>query len=72
MYISRGEANTKVPEHSHDEGDGIRFIMDGSMVYEGIELEQGDWMFLRAGPRYAFEVGPRGVLMCYCYSCCCA
>jgi len=72
MYISAGAAFTKVSEHSHEEGDGIRFIMSGSIFYNGQELTAGDWMFIPAGELYSLEVGPFGTLMCYCYCCCCA
>ena len=72
FYISRGEAGTEVPEHSHDEGDGLRVILSGSIRYGDVELSEGDWMFLPAGQKYSFVVGERGVTMFYCYSCCCA
>jgi hypothetical protein len=72
LFISVGAANVEVPEHSHDEGDGIRFIASGSIIYKGQELTVGDWMFVPAGERYSFTVGPFGATMCYCYCCCCA
>lgn len=72
LYISSGAPGTVVPEHSHDEGDGIRFMISGSIHYGDNELTEGDWMFIPAGAKYGFTVGPRGATMCYCYSCCCA
>lgn len=72
FYFSQGEAGADVPEHSHDEGDGLRVIMSGSIRYGDRELKAGDWMFLPAGQRYSFTVGDEGVSMFYCYSCCCA
>ncbi|WP_136440837.1 cupin domain-containing protein [Pacificoceanicola onchidii] len=72
MYISAGAPGAKVPRHSHDEGDGIRFMISGSIRYGDNELTQGDWMFIPAGADYEFEVGPMGAVMCYCYCCCCA
>jgi hypothetical protein len=72
LFITQAEANLTVPEHSHDEGDGIRFIAGGSIVHDGVELVAGDWMFIPAGARYSFKTGPMGALMCYCYCCCCA
>lgn len=71
LFISIGSPDTKVPEHSHDEGDGIRFIMSGSIYYNGIQLTGGDWMFIPKGAKYSMTVGPLGVSMCYCYCCCC-
>lgn len=71
MYISIGSPGVSVPEHSHDEGDGIRFIASGSIEYGGKELNAGDWMFIPARHKYSFNVGPLGATMFYCYSCCC-
>jgi hypothetical protein len=72
LYVSVGAPEAKVPEHSHDEGDGIRFIVSGSINYKGLELTAGDWMFIPKGSRYSFDVGRFGATMFYCYSCCCA
>ena len=72
LFISVGAADAVVPKHSHDEGDGIRFIVSGSILYNGKELSSGDWMYIPQGKEYSFRVGPLGVSMCYCYCCCCA
>lgn len=72
LFISKAEPNLKVPSHSHDEGDGVRFILDGSIIYNGQELTAGDWMYIPRGQPYTFSVGERGALMGYCYACCCA
>lgn len=72
MYISVGEPEVEVPRHAHEDGDGIRFIAGGSIIYEGKELSAGDWMFIPKGEPYSFEVGRFGAVMCYCYCCCCA
>ena len=71
FFVSVGAADTVVPIHSHDEGDGIRVIMSGSIIYKGIELTEGDWMFIPKGRKYDFQVGARGVTQFYCYQCCC-
>jgi hypothetical protein len=72
LFISTAAANTEVPEHSHRDGDGIRFIISGSINYKGTELTAGDWMFIPRGKTYSFEVGQLGATMCYCYCCSCA
>ena len=72
LFISIGSPDAKVPEHSHDEGDGIRFIMSGSIHYNGMELTAGDWMYIPKGAKYSMAVGALGAAMCYCYCCCCA
>ena len=72
FYISSAGPNLYVPAHSHDEGAGFRFIASGSIIYNGKEFKGGDWMFVPAKATYEFRVGPTGVLICYCYQCCCA
>jgi hypothetical protein len=72
FFLSIGAPDTDVPAHSHDEGDGVRFIIGGSIVFDGVELTEGDWMYIPKGKPYQFKVGPGGVSMCYCYQCCCA
>ena len=71
-FLSFGAPNTDVPEHSHDDGPGLRIILNGSINYDGNELTAGDWMYLPAKAKYSFRVGPMGVGMFYCYCCCCA
>jgi hypothetical protein len=72
LFITMAEPDVEVPAHAHEEGDGVRFIAGGSILYEGQELTAGDWMFIPRGHEYSFKVGPLGALMCYCYCCCCA
>lgn len=72
LFISSAAPLSTVETHSHRDGDGIRFIVSGSIDYNGQELSAGDWMFIPAGQEYSFQVGPRGATMCYCYCCCCA
>jgi mannose-6-phosphate isomerase-like protein (cupin superfamily) len=72
LYLTVAEPDADVPEHSHPEGDGIRFIVSGSVQYRDHELTAGDWMFIPAGVAYSMRVGHLGATMCYCYCCCCA
>lgn len=72
FFVSIGAPDTEVPEHSHDEGDGLRYIVSGSVIYNGQELTTGDWMYIPAGEKYSLRVGARGAHMFYCYCCCCA
>lgn len=72
LFISSAAPNSKVATHSHRDGDGIRFMISGSIIYNGQELTAGDWMFIPAGLEYSLEVGSFGATMCYCYCCCCA
>lgn len=72
LFATRAAPGASVGSHSHDEGDGVRFIASGSIIYNGQELTAGDWMFIPAGIPYSFEAGPHGAMMFYCYECCCA
>ena len=72
LFITLAAPNAEVPEHSHNEGAGIRFIAGGSIIYNGKELTAGDWMYIPQGAKYSFKVGSVGATMCYCYCCCCA
>ena len=72
FFITDAPAGAKVSEHSHDEGDGLRFICGGSVIHDGVELKAGDWMFIPQGVRYSLTIGSEGATMCYCYQCCCA
>src|SRR5262245_39007327 len=46
LFISVGAPNTRVETHSHDDGPGVRFILSGSILYKGVELTAGDWMYI--------------------------
>jgi hypothetical protein len=71
LFISVANPDAIVPAHSHDEGDGIRFIISGSVFYKGKELKSGDWMYIPQGTEYEIKIGSYGATMCYCYACCC-
>ena len=72
FFISTGGPNIDVPAHSHDEGDGMRIILSGSIHYNGMELVPGDWMFIPKGTAYSIKTGMLGASLIYCYQCCCA
>jgi quercetin dioxygenase-like cupin family protein len=69
MFISVAAPNVKVPEHTHNEGAGLRFIASGSITYKDTELNAGDWMYIPKGAKYSFQVGALGATMFYCYHC---
>jgi uncharacterized RmlC-like cupin family protein len=71
FFVSVAEPGAIVEEHFHEEGDGVRFIVGGSITYAGQELTAGDWMFIPEKVPYSFNVGRMGAIMCYCYACCC-
>jgi hypothetical protein len=71
FFITTAQPGSTVGEHSHD-NDAVRFILSGSIYFDGIELNVGDWMYIPKGKDYSLRVGPFGASMCYCYECCCA
>lgn len=71
FFVTRAAANAIVAEHSHKDGDAIRFIISGSIIYNEKELNSGDWMYIPKDVRYSLKIGASGVIMCYCYPCCC-
>jgi len=71
FFITATAPNAQVGEHSHD-NDGVRFIMSGSVYFDGIELNAADWMYIPKDMLYSLKVGPLGATMGYCYACCCA
>ena len=72
FFISEAEPGAHVAEHAHDGGDAIRFILDGAITHNGVELVAGDWMFIPKGVSYTIDIGKAGARMGYCYQCCCA
>ena len=71
FFISVAEPNTTIEEHTHEEGDGMRIILSGSIEFGEQSLVVGDWMFIPQGVAYSIQVGEMGATMCYCYQCCC-
>ncbi len=71
FFISIGDPNAFCPKHSHA-GSSVRFIIYGSITYNGIELSAGDWMYIPKGAEYSFTVGNKGVTtVCGYHNCCC-
>jgi hypothetical protein len=67
-FITRGQANAKFPKHSHDRDDGLRVILDGSLIYDGVELFAGDWFYVPRGCAYEFQVGKNGCSVFHAYA----
>jgi quercetin dioxygenase-like cupin family protein len=53
-------AGFSLPRHWHD-CDQIVFVLEGSMSTGNRTLRPGEGYYTRAGARYAFTAGPRGV-----------
>ncbi|MGE5049056.1 MAG: hypothetical protein ACM3PC_10830 [Deltaproteobacteria bacterium] len=69
FYVTVGKPGSRVPSHSHDEGAGMRFILDGSITFNGKRLGPGDWVYIPKGMAYRFTVGRRGVTLLADYAC---
>lgn len=46
----------------HLDGDAVRFVLSGSVLFRGKELGPGDWLLIPAGKGYRLRVGYRGVI----------
>ena len=71
FFVSVAAPGATVEEHLHEEGDGVRLILSGSIEYAGQSLASGDWMYIPERASYSFRVGRLGATMFYCYQCCC-
>jgi hypothetical protein len=71
FYISAWQADTVIPKHSHEEGAGIRFVLEGSVLYGNVELVTGDWIYIPGGVEYSLGAGERGAVVISGYECCC-
>jgi hypothetical protein len=67
-FITRGQPNAKFPRHRHDRDDGLRVILDGSLIYDGVELLAGDWFYVPRGCAYEFQVGATGCSVFHAYA----
>ncbi|KAJ6439188.1 NACHT domain-containing protein [Purpureocillium lavendulum] len=54
FFITAAAPDAEVGEHEHED-DAVRFIMSGSVYYDGIELNTGDWMYIPKHKRYSLK-----------------
>lgn len=71
FFLTVGQPGAVVPRHAHKR-DLFRIVIWGSLITNGIELKQGDWMFVPAGAEYSLSASmspssPPGVMSCHCY-----
>lgn len=71
FFLTVGQPGAVVPTHSHKR-DLFRIVVWGSVIYNGIELKQGDWMFVPAGVEYSLSTAmnpssPAGAMTWHCY-----
>lgn len=66
-FITIGKPNALFPTHQHSRDDGFRVIISGSIIYKGLELNSGDWIYVPQGASYSFKVGPSGCTIFHGY-----
>lgn len=67
FFMTVAEAGAVVPTHSHKR-DLFRIVVWGSIIYNGIELKVGDWMFVPKGVPYSFSAALNpGAIINHCY-----
>jgi mannose-6-phosphate isomerase-like protein (cupin superfamily) len=67
FFLTVAEPGAVVSTHSHKR-DLFRIVVGGSIIYGGIELKAGDWMFVPKGVEYSFSAGLNpGAIIMHCY-----
>jgi hypothetical protein len=65
LFLQVLEPAAVVPEHEHVRGAVFRLVISGSIVYNGLELKAGDWMYVPQGQSYSFAAGSGGATVMY-------
>jgi len=71
FYMSTAVAHTIVEKHAHNHGPVVRFILEGSIMFNRKEYVTGDWIYIPKNIEYSFKVGERGASFILGYQCCC-
>ena len=71
FFVTVAQPGAVVPTHSHKRAL-FRIVVWGSVIYNGIELKQGDWMYVPAGVEYSLSAAisptsPGGAMTCHAY-----
>jgi hypothetical protein len=67
-FITFGAPEAVVPVHHHKDDCLFRVIISGSIIWNGIELFQGDWMYIPTGKPYSFSAGRIGCVILHLYN----
>jgi len=67
-FITVGYPNAKLPHHKHRNDCLFRIVLSGSIIYKGVELTTGDWMYVPIGHPYSFTVGKLGAVILHLYN----
>lgn len=66
-FLTRAEPHADFPEHVHQDDDGLRLVIAGSITFRGTVLGPGDWFHVPRGEAYAFTAGDEGCLLYHVY-----
>ncbi len=68
FFLQMAQPGSVLPEHAH-EVDQFRVVLSGTVIYNGVELRSGDWMFIPKGEAYGLSVStnPCDVSILYAY-----
>lgn len=69
LFITFSDPNVHVPNHMHPDDAITRVIMSGSVTVDGVELTQGDWVYVPNTIPYSYTAGPLGATMLHIYNC---
>jgi hypothetical protein len=69
LFITFCAPNIHVPKHMHPDEAIIRVIMSGSINIEGVELTEGDWVYVPNTVPYSYTAGHVGAVIFHIYNC---
>lgn len=66
-FITVASPGAVVPEHTHQR-PLLRMVISGTLIFEGIELGPGDWMYVPKGVPYSYSAGwDETMVSCHSY-----
>jgi len=68
FFLSAGAPGAILPGHAHEFGQ-FRIVLSGGVIFNGVELKSGDWMYIPAGKPYSLtaSLNPGGGTTHYMY-----
>ena len=68
FFLSTGAPGAVLPGHAHEFGQ-LRIVLSGGVVFNGVELRSGDWIWIPAGKEYSLtaSLNPGGGSTTYAY-----
>lgn len=68
FFMSACAPGAVLPTHSH-KVDQVRIVLSGGMIYDGLELKSGDWMYIPKEKPYRLHasLNPGGCTIMYAY-----